>query len=147
MSPACASCRRELLQRFTQDRLRRPLALVAEVFVDGARDGDRRGPLRARPRPAGAEFAVSVAEPWQGKRLASRMLRQAACRAAAAGVRRMVGETLATNEQMLPLARKAGFTVAPSPDARGLMLLERRGAGTGGQRSATQCRGVLPLAA
>jgi hypothetical protein len=37
----------------------------------------------------------------------------------------MVGETLATNAKMMSMARKAGFTIRPSPDVRGLMLLER----------------------
>ena len=77
------------------------------------------------PDPTVAEFAVSVAEAWQGNKLASLLLGKLACRAAAAGVRRMVGETLATNAKMISLARKAGFTIAPSPDVRGLMLLEK----------------------
>ena len=37
----------------------------------------------------------------------------------------MVGETLATNDKMLHLARKAGFTITRSPDVRGVMLLEK----------------------
>jgi hypothetical protein len=37
----------------------------------------------------------------------------------------MVGETLATNDKMLHLARKAGFTITHSPDARSVMLLEK----------------------
>jgi acetyltransferase len=72
-----------------------------------------------------AEFAVSVAEPWQGKGLARLMLGKLACRAAADGVRRIVGETLASNARMLSLARKAGFIISASPDVSGLMLLEK----------------------
>ena len=53
------------------------------------------------------------------------MLRKLACRATAAGVERIVGETLASNRRMLALARKAGFTIAASPEIRGLMLLEK----------------------
>jgi acetyltransferase len=75
--------------------------------------------------PTVAEFAVSVAEAWQGKRLASLLLAKLACRAAAAGIERMVGETLASNARMLALARKAGFTIRPSGEVRGVMLLER----------------------
>ncbi|NJO34575.1 MAG: hypothetical protein HC869_17035 [Rhodospirillales bacterium] len=37
----------------------------------------------------------------------------------------MVGETLATNDKMLHLARKGGFTVRRSPDVRGVMVLEK----------------------
>ena len=68
---------------------------------------------------------MSVAEPWQGKGLASLMLRKLVCRAAAAGVQRIVGETLASNDRMLSLARKAGFAITASPDVAGLMLLEK----------------------
>ena len=34
-------------------------------------------------------------------------------------------ETLATNARMISLARKAGFTIAPSPEVRGVMLLSK----------------------
>ena len=115
----------ELLRRFTQVDYADHLALVAEVFVDGRETVIAEARYVRGADPSVAEFAVSVAEPWQGKRLASLLLGKLACRAAAAGVRRMVGETLATNAKMISLARKAGFTVQPSPDVRGLMLLEK----------------------
>ena len=51
---------------------------------------------------------MSVADQWQGQGLASRLLSTLLCRASTAGVQRMVGETLATNDKMLHLARKAG---------------------------------------
>jgi acetyltransferase len=116
----------EMLDRFTNVDYTDHLALVAEVFADGretvvaearyVRDGNDA---------TAAEFAVSVAENWRGKGLASLMLRKLACRAAAAGVRRMVGETLAGNARMLSLARRAGFSIRPSPGARGVMRLEK----------------------
>ncbi len=115
----------ELLDRFTRVDYAEHLALVAEVFTDRGetviaearyvRHADRRS----------AEFAVSVAEVWQGNGLASLMLSKLACRAAAAGVTRLTGETLATNARMLALARKAGFALTPSPDVAGLVLLEK----------------------
>jgi acetyltransferase len=70
-----------------------------------------------------AEFAISVAQPWQGKGLARLMLGKLACRAAAAGVERFVGETLATNIKMQHLARTSGFTLRPG--SQGVMLLEK----------------------
>ena len=79
----------------------------------------------AGPSESAAEFAVSVAEPWQGKGLARLMLGKLVCRAAADGVERIVGETLASNARMLSLARKAGFVISASPDVSGLMLLEK----------------------
>jgi acetyltransferase len=114
----------ELIDRFTQIDYSAHVALVAEVFVAG-RETVVAEARYVRTDADSAEFAVSVAEPWQGKGLASLMLRKLACSAAAAGVRRLVGETLASNTKMLSLARKAGFAVAVSPDVAGLMLLEK----------------------
>ena len=115
----------ELMQRFTQIDYADHLALVAEVFVDGRETVIAEARYVRGADPTVAEFAVSVAEAWQGNKLASLLLGKLACRAAAAGVRRIVGETLATNARMISLARKAGFTLRPSPDVRGLMLLEK----------------------
>jgi len=114
----------ELLQRFTHVDYADHVALVAEVFA-GGRETVIAEARYARLAEQAAEFAVSVAEPWQGKGLASRMLAKLACRAAADGVERIVGETLGTNGRMLSLARKAGITIRQSPDVRGLMLLEK----------------------
>ncbi len=115
----------ELLRRFTQVDYADHVALVAEVFAGGRETVVAEARSARLADRAAAEFAVSVAEPWQGKGLASLMLAKLACRAAAAGAERIVGETLATNARMLALARKAGFTVRASPDVRGLMLLEK----------------------
>jgi acetyltransferase len=115
----------ELMRRFTQVDYASHLALVAEVFAGGRETVVAEARYVRLPDASTAEFAVSVAEPWQGKKLASLMLGKLACRAAAEGVKRMVGETLASNTRMLSLARKAGFTILPSPDVRGLMLLEK----------------------
>ena len=115
----------ELMRRFTQIDYADHLALVAEVFVDGREIVIAEARYVRKPDPTVAEFAVSVAEPWQGRKLARLLLVRLPCRAAVAGVRHMVGETLATNSRMLALARKAGFTILPSRDVRGVMLLER----------------------
>jgi GNAT superfamily N-acetyltransferase len=64
-----------------------------------------------------------VAERWQGKGLAKLMLTKIEYRAATAGIRRIVGETFATNEKMISLARKAGFVI--SDYARGVVRLEK----------------------
>jgi RimJ/RimL family protein N-acetyltransferase len=116
----------ELLQRFTEVDYADHVALVAEVF-----SGDQETVIaearyvRLASDPAAAEFAVSVAADWQGRGLAKLLLAKLVCRAANDGVRRIVGETLASNDRMLALVRKSGFTTTPSPDVRGLMLLEK----------------------
>jgi GNAT superfamily N-acetyltransferase len=116
----------DLLRRFTEVDYADHVALVAEVFAGGRETviAEARY-VRTAEDPAAAEFAVSVAEDWQGRGLARLLLGKLVCRAAAAGIERMVGETLASNWRMLTLARKAGFAVRPSPEVAGLMLLER----------------------
>jgi acetyltransferase len=114
-----------LLERLTHVDYADHLALVAELF-----EGDKEIVVaEARyVRPAGtgdAEFAVSVADQWQGKGLASLLLAKLLCRARFVGIERIVGETLATNERMMHLARKAGFTLRHSPDTRGVVLMEK----------------------
>src|SRR5437868_1798701 len=80
----------EMLRRFTQVDYADHLALVAEVFVDGRETVIAEARYVRRPESLDAEFAVSVAEAWQGKKLASLLLGKLACRAAAAGVQRIV---------------------------------------------------------
>ena len=115
-----------LVKRFTNIDYVSHVALVAEVFAGGQETvvAEARYACGADD-PVTAELAISVAADWQGRGLASLLLRKLICRAADAGIARMVGETLAGNAAMLHLARKAGFTVTPSPDVRGVMLLER----------------------
>lgn len=115
----------ELLRQFTQVDYADHVALVAEIFVDGRETviGEARY-VRAAD-PSSAEVSVSVAEPWRGKGLATLMLGKLECRAAAAGIRRITGETLATNEKMLSLARHAGFVISHSLGAPGVMRLEK----------------------
>ena len=115
----------EMIKRFTNIDYADHLALVAEVFEDGREIVVAEGRYVRGADPSVAEFAVSVADRWQGQRLASRLLDKLICRASTAGVERIVGETLATNDKMLHLARKAGFTIKRSPDVRGTMLLDR----------------------
>jgi L-amino acid N-acyltransferase YncA len=75
--------------------------------------------------PAVAELAVSVAADWQGRGLGRLLLCKLISRAAEVGISRLVGETLSSNAAMLRLAHKAGFTLTPSADVRGLVELEK----------------------
>src|SRR5262245_41100142 len=101
----------ELLRRFTQVDYADHVALVAEVFADGRETVIAEARYVRHPDEPAAEFAISVAEGWQGNGLARLMLEKLACRAAAHGLERLVGETLAGNARMLSLARKAGFII------------------------------------
>jgi acetyltransferase len=115
----------ELLAHFTRVDYADHLALVAEVFTEGRETVIAEARYVRGADRGSAEFAISVAEPWQGKGLARLLLSKLTCRAAAAGIARLTGETLASNRRMIALAHKAGFTLKPSPDVSGLLVLEK----------------------
>jgi RimJ/RimL family protein N-acetyltransferase len=106
----------QMLERAVHRQTERELGLVAEIdapdgidIVAGARyyvqaDGDS------------GEFAVTVADSWQGVGLASRLMRELIQAARVRGLKRMEGFVLATNVSMLNLARRLGFTVNADPN-------------------------------
>jgi acetyltransferase len=63
-----------------------------------------------------AEFALVVADDWQGQGLGARLLGMLLARAAEAGLRTMTGSVLAENGPMLALAAHLGFAVSPGGD-------------------------------
>jgi acetyltransferase len=69
------------------------------------------------------EFALVIADDWQGRGLGRRLMRALLGAAQAAGVARMRGDVLLENRAMLGLARALGFSVSPSPlDATALRV-------------------------
>lgn len=110
------------LRQLTEIDYRRHQALIAETF-----DGDQalavaeaRYLVDASGRDG--EFAIVVADDWQHRGLATRMLRTLIDQAERSGLERMVGDVLATNHAMLALARSLGFRVARHPDGGAQVL-------------------------
>ncbi|NJO34574.1 MAG: GNAT family N-acetyltransferase [Rhodospirillales bacterium] len=68
----------ELVKRFTNVNYTDHVALVAEVFENGRETVIAEARYVRGADPSVAEFAVSVADGWQGQGLATRLLRQAA---------------------------------------------------------------------
>ena len=64
---------------------------------------------------AGAEFAIVVGDPWQRKGLGSLLLEALLAHARAAGIERLHGIRLASNDGMHRLARKLGFASRADP--------------------------------
>ncbi|MFL6815886.1 MAG: GNAT family N-acetyltransferase, partial [Bradyrhizobium sp.] len=56
------------------------------------------------------EFGLSIDDRRQGQGVGSALLSNLQCRAAALGTTRLFGDTLRSNEAMIALARKAGFS-------------------------------------
>lgn len=87
----------------------RHMALIAVIYRDG-REIEIGAARYVVGRDAEtAEFAVAVADAWQGRGVGARLLRGLIEVAARRGLRWMEGEILATNRGMRALARKLGF--------------------------------------
>jgi acetyltransferase len=63
-----------------------------------------------------AEFAIVVADSWQGRGIGKRLLGKLVEVARRRGLRRLYGDVLGTNRPMLELVRKLGFTLARHED-------------------------------
>jgi acetyltransferase len=95
-----------MLARFTQLDYDRELALVAlwqDEFVAVGRYAPNRDGRTA-------EFALVVADDWQGKGLGHALLERLCAAARAAGYRALYGHILGANREMLELAAHVGFT-------------------------------------
>jgi acetyltransferase len=103
-----------MLARFTQIDYDREMAFVALA----GKAGEEReiGVCRYATLPDGksCEFAIVVADAWQGK-LGAIMMRRLIEVARARGLESMVGFVLATNAPMLRLCAKLGFVEAAEP--------------------------------
>ncbi len=63
-----------------------------------------------------AEFAIVIADAWQGRGIGSRLLKKLIEVARRQGIRRLYGDILATNRPMLEFVRKLGFNIGRNPD-------------------------------
>ena len=63
-----------------------------------------------------AEFAIIVADAWQGRGLGSALLKLLVEVARAEKLRRVTGRILADNTTMMEVSRRIGFTLQPRPD-------------------------------
>jgi acetyltransferase len=94
----------------------RNLSLVAEIDAPDGIDivGGARYYIQADGESC--EFAIAVADDWQGMGLASRLMRELIQAARVRGITHMEGFVLAGNSRMLNLAQRLGFSVDTDPD-------------------------------
>ncbi len=116
----------QMLTHFTHIDYHNHLALVAVTGDDPAAvaqlavaryvvDADMQG----------CEFAIVVADAWQGRGLATLLMNALIAAARMRGVRRMYGDVLAANHKMLALTKRLGFAACRHPDDPRIFRVER----------------------
>ena len=115
------------LARAVRPQAGREFALVATVpdregydIVGAARY------VQAEGDPAACEFAITVADDWAGKGLATTLLRSLMRRARSDGYARIEGAVLAYNDAMLALARGLHFDIQWQPGDATLVQVRRQ---------------------
>ena len=107
---------REYIERLTTVDLARDMALAAVVMLDDreALIGVARYVLVAGDR--NCEFAIVIADAWQGRGIARRLMEKLIGVARARGLARIYGDVLSTNVRMLDFCRRLGFQPAHLPE-------------------------------
>jgi acetyltransferase len=101
-----------MLVRFTQIDYDREMAFVAVREVDGREELVGVSRYVTDVDGESCEFALTVADAWQGLGVGSALMQALIARAREKGLRRMYGEVLSQNRKMLDLARALGFGIA-----------------------------------
>jgi len=105
----------EYIRRLTELDWSREAAFAAITML-----GDRESIIGVARYVADAsgedcEFALVLADAWQGRGIGRRMLEKLERVATRRGIRRMHGEILSTNARMLELMRKLGYRLQHHP--------------------------------
>jgi acetyltransferase len=107
---------REYLERLTTVDFSRDMALAATLMLDGREVliGVARYVLEADGHAC--EFALVVADAWQGRGIGRRMMEKLIALARNRGLQRIYGDVLSTNSRMLDFCRRLGFNLGRNPN-------------------------------
>ncbi len=106
----------EMLIRFTQNDYDRELGLMAIGLPPGPEVMMGVSRMVMEADRSTAEFAVIVADAWQGKGLGEKLIERVIEIARDNGVKMLHGDVLATNLPMLGLMKKTGFSIKALDD-------------------------------
>ncbi|WP_024510883.1 GNAT family N-acetyltransferase [Bradyrhizobium sp. ARR65] len=115
-----------LLDRFTHVGRDDGFTVVATVEIDGFATiiGEARYAYHAET--GSFEFGMSIDDHWQGHGIGAVLMKNLECRAAAFGAASVFGDTLRSNDAMIALARKSGFSFARHPEDWKLVRFEKQ---------------------
>ena len=108
------------LIRLTQIDYDREMAFVATIDVEGREHEIGVGRYATSPDGDSCEFAIVVADDWQGKGLARRLMGILIDTARSSGLKSMHGDFLAENSRMLAFVAGLGFVLSAHPEDHGL---------------------------
>jgi acetyltransferase len=108
----------EMLIRFTQNDYDREMGLMAIGQPPGPEIMMGVSRLVMETNRETAEFAVIVADPWQGKGLGPKLVEEVIVIARKRGVKLLWGEVLATNQPMLDMVKRLGFSLTRQTESQ-----------------------------
>ncbi len=114
---------RSLLVRFTQLDYQREMAIIALAGTGDAEQQVAVARYTTNPDGESCEFAVVIADAWQGKGLGTILMRYLMQIAGSRGLKIMEGEVLGTNPNMLHLMASLGFASKTSPEDPAIRLV------------------------
>jgi acetyltransferase len=105
----------EYIERLTTVDFSRDMALAAITMLEGRETliGVSRYVLVT---PDSCEFAIVIADAWQGRGIGRRLMEKLIAVARGRGLKRIYGDVLATNRGMLELTARLGFERGRHPD-------------------------------
>src|ERR1700704_6280326 len=106
----------ELLEKFTRINFSRDMALIATATIEGAEAAIGVARYARLADDVSCEFAITVADAWQGSGIGRKLLAMLIDSARGHGIRRIIGDVLATNTPMLRLAGSQGFRIDWHPE-------------------------------
>ena len=105
----------KMLKQMTQIDYHDQMALIAVTPSHNYEVQIAVGRYVVYPGTDDCEFAIAVSDGWQKKGIATAIMRLLIDAARERGLKRMIGEVLASNNNMLHFVRKLGFQLAADP--------------------------------
>ena len=115
----------EMLARFTRIEYPHDLALIVTHDGDGREREIEVARYIALPQPGRCEFALVVADAWQGHGIGYRLMQTLIGFAREGGFASMEGYVLAANHKMMELMQALGFSSGASGEGPELRLVSR----------------------
>lgn len=113
------------LSKFTQNKFPTDMALIATTVIGGREIEIGVARFAAGSKEGWAEFAIVVADDWQGRGIATQLLQHLFDVAVQAGLNGIEGTVLSENSRMLRLARQLGFSARPDRDDARLVSVSK----------------------